>query len=449
VSLNKTLAIPQSAIYERGVGRMKRFLVVGAFASISLAVAGCVPGRSDTRPGPERERPTAELMHLYERADYFALRAALDTLPELEGPRMRLLRAVAAHAFNDPIQSNRELLELGDGVGRLPDSLRVEAYRLRYRNHLRLYEYAAAAEAARDLLELPAVDSAARAEVENEARVAQALAGAPPQRVIRRGTSEIHRLPNTRVPVQIGDSKRGYVLDTGANLSVMMRSEAEALGLEVREADVEVGTSTGSRVMADLAVAPRVRLGEVELANVAFLVLPDEALTLGDFRIPGLIGFPVIDALGEVEFRRGGVLRIPAEVPERDIQNLAMRFLMPLVRVEILDQKAVCELDTGAQQSVLFRSFFEQNRAWIEAKGHADTVRTAGVGGERRIPAYVLSDVRVVMGDTAVTLPRLPAYTEPLATTPEHSSDCRLGTDVLNAFEGYLINLQSMTLLPL
>lgn len=56
-----------------------------------------------------------------------------------------------------------------------------------------------------------------------------------------------------------------------------------------------MGTSTGSRVTADVAVAPRVRLGQVELANVVFLVLPDEALTFGPtFRIPGLIGFPVI-----------------------------------------------------------------------------------------------------------------------------------------------------------
>lgn len=55
----------------------------------------------------------------------------------------------------------------------------------------------------------------------------------------------------------------------------------------------------------------------------------------------------------------------------------------------------------------------------------------------------------MVVGDTAVALPRLPAYTESVATNPEHSSDCRLGLDVLNAFRGYLINLRSMTILPL
>lgn len=427
---------------------MKRFLGVGAFMVTAMVVTGCVVGRSDGRLGPDRR--IAELMQLYEHADYFGLRAALDTLPELDGPRMMILRAAVAHAFNDPARSNRVLSELGDDVRELPDSLQVEAYRLRFRNHLRLYEYAASEEAARELLMLPAVDSAVRADVENDARVVEALADSPPQRVVRRGASEIHRRPDTRVPVQVGDSTRGYVLDTGANLSVMMRSEAEALGLPIREAGVEVGTSTGSRVTADVAVVPRVRLGQVELANVVFLVVPDEVLTFGPtFRIPGIIGFPVIDALGEVEFRRGGVLRIPAKVPERDIRNLAMKFLMPLVRVEVLGQDAVCELDTGASQSALFLPFYERSRARIEAEGRADTIQTAGVGGERRIPAYVLRDARVVVGDRAVTLSRLPAYTEPVATNSDRSSDCRLGLDVLNAFEGYLINLRSMAILPL
>lgn len=428
---------------------MRRFTGVGVLMTAAMLAAGCMAGRSDGHLGPAQDRIIAELEELYEQAEYFQLRTALDTLPELEGPRVRLLRAEVAHAFNDPARSNRELLGLEEDLHHLTDAMQVEAYRLRFRNHLRLYEYAAAAEAARRLLMLPEADSAVRSDVENDARVAEALLDTPPQRVVRRGASEIQRRPNGRIPVQVGGSARAYALDTGANLSVLMRSEAEALGLEVRTVGVKVGTSTGSRVTADVAVAPRVRLGRVELANVVFLVLPDEALTFGEFRIPGLIGFPVVDALGEVEFRRGGVVRIPAEVPERGVRNLAMEFLEPLVQVEVLDHEAVCTLDTGASDSALFLPFYEQFRARIEVEGRADTIRTAGVGGERQVPAYMLSDARVIVGDTVVILPRLPVYTESVAVDPETARDCGLGLDVLNALGGYLINLRSMTILPL
>jgi hypothetical protein len=357
---------------------------------------------------------------------------------------------VAANAFNDPEASNRALAELGDATT-LPDTLRVQAYRLRFRNHMRLGEYAAASTAAEALLALPAVDSVVQRDVENEARAAAVLVDTPPQRVASRSASEIHRLPDTRVPVQVGDSAgRGYVLDTGANLSAMMHSEAEALGLQVRKTDLAVGTSTGSEVTADLAVAPRVRLGNIELENVVFLVVPDEMLTFGpDFRIPGIIGFPVIDALGEVQYVGSDVLRIPGEVPAREPHNLALDYLTPLIEIEAAQRPAICDFDTGANRTSLHLPFYRRYRSWVEAEGQADTIRTAGAGGERRIPAFVIPDVRIALGDTATTLHDVAVYTESVASNGEHARDCRLGLDALAGFAGYLLNFRSMTFLPI
>lgn len=390
------------------------------------------------------------LMELYGRDDYFDLRAALDSLPDTDEPGVMFLRAVAANAFNDPEASNRALAELGDAVA-LPDTLRAQAYRLRFRNHMRLGQYAAASEAAEALLALPAVDSVVRRDVENEARAAAALEDAPPQRVVSRGASEIHRLPDTRVPVQVGDSTgRGYVMDTGANFSAMMRSEAEALRLRIRKTDLALGTSTGSEVTADLAVAAVVRIGNVELEHVVFLVVPDAMLTFGpDFRIPGIIGFPVIDALGEVQYVGSGVLRVPGDVPAREPQNLALDYLTPLIEIEAAGRPAMCDFDTGANRTSLHLPFYRRYRPWVEAEGQADTIRTAGAGGERRIPAFVIPDLRVALGDTATTLHDVAVYTESVASTGEHPRDCRLGLDALAGFAGYLLNFRSMTFLPI
>lgn len=418
---------------------------------VTLAVT--FPACTDFDPGSgsaEREQVLAEMTEVYERGDFWELRDRLEAHPDLEAPRAHLLRAEVAHAFNDPLRSNEHLSRFQAAGETPPDSLNARVARLRFRNHLRLHEYGSALEAGRALLSLPAVDSIMRADVDNELKAMEALADVPPQRLVDRAASRIHRLANGRIPVQVGDSLRGYVLDTGANLSTMMRSEAESLGLTIRNTGMKVGTSTGTMVAADVAVAPRLRLGETTLESVVFLVVPDEVLTFGpDFRIPGIIGFPVIDALGELRYARGGTVEIPDRVPERDVNNLAMDYLTPLVRIRVLQRDAVCELDTGANRTSLHLPFVERYRAEVEAAGSIDTFRTAGVGGERRIPGYAFSDIRIELGDTAAVLPRLSAYTESVAAGNDEGADCRLGLDVLSTFDGYLLNFRSMAFLPL
>lgn len=417
--------------------------------ALVLVCQACAADRTAER-ALERQRRVAELLESYEKRDYWELQARLAAASEIESPRVRLLRAEVAHALNDPARSNERLAELEAAEAELPDDLRVRARLLRFRNHLRLFEYGAALEAGRALSATSVVDSAIRADVQNETRAMQAVADVPPQRVLSREASEIRRRPDTRLPVQIGDSLRGYVLDTGANLSVMIRSEAAALGLSIREAGVEVGTSTGARVRADLTVAPRVRLGDIELAHVVFLVVPDEVLTFGpEFRIPGIIGFPVINALGEVQFAPGGVVRIPEPVPQRTTHNLALDYLTPLVHVGVLGDEAVCELDTGANTTSLHLPFFDRHRSRIRSEGRIDTFRTAGAGGERRIRGYLLHGVRIQLGDTAAYLPELPVYTESVSSDRGAGADCRLGLDVLATFDGYLLNFRSMAFLPL
>ncbi|HEU5211010.1 MAG TPA: pepsin/retropepsin-like aspartic protease family protein [Longimicrobiales bacterium] len=421
--------------------RLHRF----SWLALLLLPAGCASIRVWSSHDEVRQ-----LVEMYERRDYFGLRTALEQQPTLDDARVTLLRAIVAHAFNDPIESNRQLDLLGPGLDGINGSMRAVAHRLRYRNHFRLHEYAAAAAAAEHFFALENLDSLLRAETENELRIARALADVAPQRVVRRTSTSIPRGRYARVPVVIGDSLRSYMFDTGANLSVMRRSEAESLGLEIRHADVEIGTSTGKRFVADVTVAPRLRLGGIEIENVAFLVAPDEVLGRDpQFSIPGILGFPVLDALGEVEFRRNGVMHIPNRVPSYDVHNLALRFLMPVVQLEVLNEQVVCDLDTGATHSALFLRFYERMKTRIQDEGRPDTVRIAGVAGDRLVPAWVLDNVTLTLGETSARLFNMPAYTVAVDSLIERGSDCRLGLDVLSGFNGYIVNLRSMSLLPI
>jgi len=77
------------------------------------------------------------------------------------------------------------------------------------------------------------------------------------------------------------DNGDDCILDTGANHSTLIRSEAKRLNLKVLPAGIELGT--GAKLTADAAVAPLLKIGNLEYHHVAFLVVPDAAFTLKNF----------------------------------------------------------------------------------------------------------------------------------------------------------------------
>lgn len=433
---------------DRASGARTAVVVAGSLALSVLVACAESSGRDEASV----VRDLDELVRLQRNRDYFGLRDRLGRPAADELPRLRVLRAATAHAFNDPERSNALLDSVLAGGSSLSDSLRWEALRLRARNLLRLYRYGEAADAFERLATAPPafVDSAERADVRNTLRLTRTLEDVPPQRILSRSASTLRRVGRGEVEVLIGDSVRRHAIDTGANLSVLVRSEAETLGLEVRTAGLEVGTSTDLTVTADLAVAERVRIGHVELGNVVFLVVPDEMFTFPDrgLVLRGLVGFPVVEALGELRFRETGSIEVPARVPDREPRNLALHDLTPYVRVDHAGEGLVCALDTGNDRTVFYEPFFRRFRSRIEADGTPDTARYGGAGGVRTFPGYRLRDVRLRVGGASVTLDSVHVHTASVARTERSNVlDCNLGRDVLTRRGGYTLNFRSMSLL--
>ena len=388
-------------------------------------------------------------MELYEARDFFRLRDALVTVdPEDDAaPRVVFLRAAVQHSFNRPADSNatiEPLLERED----LPGELRKEVLFLRLNNLVRLYRYADAASAASEVLALgdQVLTAKETSDVENSLKMMQALSGVPPQELVARGATTLDYGSDGRIDVTIDGAAFRIPFDTGANLSLLMRSEAERLGLTIRPAGIEVGTSTDLKVHADLAVGERVEIGAMEYRHVVFLVFPDEMLTFpGGHVIEGLVGFPLIEAMGEVRFRRGGILEIPESIPERAMNNLALQQLEPLVRVGYEDDGLVCRLDTGADDTTLYEPFYRRYPALFEGMGEPGTVKSGGVGGIRATSAYTLPAIELEIGGAAVTLQDVEVYTTSI--TDEESNDllCNIGRTALAGFEEYAINFRSMS----
>jgi len=67
-----------------------------------------------------------------------------------------------------------------------------------------------------------------------------------------------------------------FMVDTGATLVAMGKGEAERLGIDLRQAEAGVSQTAGGLVRVQLVKLASVKVGEVELYNVAGVVVPGE-----------------------------------------------------------------------------------------------------------------------------------------------------------------------------
>ena len=424
----------------------------GNFALLLVAAAsGCARTAAqhlESRAGAPNDLAWEEVLRLRGARDYFTLRDRLAVPRDLSSPPALFARALVQHAFNLPAASNETIGALLAGAA-LPDSLNTELRRVRMANDLRLSAYATGLLATDTLLAHPGrLDSATSRDIRNTQRLFRALAGTAPQTVEIRGPTSL-RLERGLAPVLVNDSLRYYSFDTGANLSTLMRSEAAALNLHILPAGIELGTATGRRVTAELAVADRVTIGSLYYRHVVFLVLDDSLLTFpGGFRIPGLIGFPVIEQMGEVQFGRTGELIVPDTRLRRSPGNLVLEELTPLVRVRWNGAPLICGLDTGAGTTVFYEPFYRRFKTWIDSAARLTSRRTGGAGGIRELSVRVLPPVRLSLGDTITTLDSADVLLQPIVPmASENYRDCNIGRDVLNAFSRYVLDFRDMTFL--
>jgi len=425
---------------------MRRLVILAVCLSLASG-ASCTAFRHASHDDAKRQADLTleEVVHLRQARDYFALRDRLREAPATRTAAADVARVTVQAAFNHPAASNltiRRLLENGT----LPDSLVADLRLLAMDNSLRLFAYADGLKMANALLaDTTRLDARRLRDARNTRRVFQALAGVPPQTIQLGGPSRV-RFVNGRIPVTINDSTREYGFDTGANLSGIMRSEAVALGVRIVPAGIDLGTATDRRVVADLGVVDRLTIGEMHFRNVVFLVLDDAMLTFADgFRIPGIIGFPVIEQMGEIHLAGITELRVPVGAPRRPQANLALDGLSLLTPVRWEGETLLCRLDTGAGQTQFYEPFYRRFRAQVDASSVSLVRKKGGAGGVQETPVRVLADMRLALGDTVVVSRQLDVVLQPLVPNAEDNYlDCNIGRDLLGAYSELVLNFREM-----
>lgn len=407
-----------------------------------VVVASCA---RQTATPPAARLTLDEVSRLRRTRDYFTLRDRLALTGDTTSTAGLYARGIVEHAMNRPAESNAMLARLRRAPG-VSDSLLADAWELTMANDLRLGAYAHGAAVADSLLAGRWVlDSLRELDARNTQRIFHALVGVPATTMVATGASHVV-LENGDLPVVVNDSARAYAFDTGANLSVLVRSEATALGLRVIPAGLDVGSSTSKRVTADLAVADRVRIGAMEFHDVVFLVMDDALLTFpGGFRIRGIIGFPVIELMGEIRLGGRRTLSVPAAIPVRTQGNLLLDELTLLTPAEWEGRALRCRLDTGAGSTEIYEPVYRRYRAAIDSSTTSAQRKVGGAGGVQVLPVRVVPNAKLEVAGTVATVKTLDVVTQSLVRDEkENYLDCNLGHDVFDQFAEMIVNFRDM-----
>ncbi len=316
----------------------------------------------------------------------------------------------------------------------------------------RLYRYAEAADTYMTLEKRLGnqMSPAERAGVESEALQWGLLRHVRPQEVSVGAAFKVagkrDPLGVLEAPVEIRGETRYWVVDTGSNISAISKSEARRLGIQPLKGPTALKGVSGIQVPVHVAVAPELRIGKARLHNVVFVLLDDQDLLVKQlhYQIDGIIGYPVLAALGRVTFYRNdkfGVEVRSKPFPRKDY-NLFVEKQTPVIAARIGGTTWLVTFDTGVQRTILTARYFREHTSDFAMKRAIDQ-SMAGVGGTRSTSTYTLDSVPVQIDGRSTVLHDVPVLTDRLGKN--YDDFCgNLGLDAVQQFSAFTLDFDDM-----
>lgn len=418
------------------------------FLSIILLLSSCGNLHHPTSKTPNFSR----LDQLFENQQYFKLADEFKTYGSSLSDRERLIISAKLNSvFNNKEVSNAAIEELfKNHKHQLADSTKIQLLEIEMNNSVLLYDYKKSLEIVERILAIPNdFDEEKRSDFENNRTIFNILKNVPKQTTSIDETSlqitkDIAGL--SRIPIELGPFAQSAVFDTGANFSVITDSLALKSGFHILDGIFKVTAITGEKVDSKIAVAPTLYLGNTLLSNVIFLVLPQASLSFpeANYTIEMIIGFPVIEALREISIINDSTFYVPKKQSVLVAQNLALSFLTPVVEVKENGNSLPFTFDTGATATMLYHTYFNENKEKILKSSTLDSSKIGGAGGVKILRNYKIPFTASISGKT-FTLENTSVLIE------EHLKDKagiygNLGKDVLKQFDTLTLNFDKMFL---
>jgi predicted aspartyl protease len=396
-----------------------------------------------------------KLFTYYKEKNFFKLENRMSKIKFDQGnPDLVLYSATLDNVFNKPEESNRLInILLKEYPNYFNDTIVKELYYMRSANAYRLQDYKSACYNDSIIVNTfrQVCDSSEIETRKDDITLFRCLRDVPKMEIkipedsrvtVKR---DIAGLQNVAVTFQ--DDSEDLVFDTGAEISVIMESVAKKNGIKMLDGIVRTGTSTSRKVEGRMGLSD-IKLGNIEFKNVAFLVLPDSALTFahGRYAIKGIIGFPVIYAFTGFTIKDDKILRISQNQQETSDKNFALDGQYIIIRVIAHNDTLPFIFDSGNQTTELSSSFFKKFRSEIIGKCKKRKVQTGGVGGMDKTEAYILDSLTLSAGNSRYRLDSIEIHPKDLLGYDMKYVYGNFGQNYVSRFSEMRINFASMNI---
>lgn len=396
--------------------------------------------------GQSRNSSFDLLYHQMEQKNFFKVRELFAGEKEnLPKDYRYFTEAVLYNAFNKPEESNRIIMQLQTSKNKLPDSLMLKIWHLKEDNCMKQYDYAGAKKAIETALAQynHLLKDEEKADFKNNLKIWTALENQPRQQVKLIGPTrlkmekDVAGLKNLKVGT--GEDSMNFIFDTGANISTISASAAQRLKMNIIPAGIDVDAITGASVKADLAVCKELTFGNVIVENVIFLVFADEALSFPqmNYQINGILGFPVIEALKEIQLTQDNYFMVPdKETKIKAPSNMAIDGLSPLIFID----GQHFTFDTGADHTMLYEPFYRENKKDIDQQYHLVKIGMGGAGGKTEHDGFKVNHTFHILGKE-VSLKEVNLLKNKINKETVYGN---IGQDVIRQFSKMTLNFDQM-----
>lgn len=333
----------------------------------------------------------------------------------------------------------------------IPDSAKKDLYSTSILNNVWLGNYIKAGEETEIVLKnySALIKSKDKEDYENSFIIWKSLAGLGRQEVVKKSDVKIKMKKDIaglyNIPVVCNNNTLEFVFDSGANFSTITETQAKNFNITLTSRRIKVGTITEKKVDAVIGYSNSFFMGDMEIKNTVFLVVPDEFLSFagGMYKINGIIGFPIMEAMGEVSFSKDGEFIVPLNISESNLKNLVVDGFNPVIEVDYKKNPLAFTFDTGAKTTLLYAPFLEEYKNEVTAQYKLEDVKFEGAGGETTVPGYRLTQVEFSVANDKTILPKVSLLSESIKNNGELFYG-NLGQDFISNFNFMTLNFKNM-----
>lgn len=349
------------------------------------------------------------------------------------------------NAFNRNQESQKLVNQAIKKIKDYPDSIQLKIYEIKADNEVKLFDYKASLQTNQLILEKFAhlLTDEEKNNSKNNITLWGALRDVPKQTVTIREPFAcqmiVDKVGLKNLPITVKQDTINFIFDTGANLSTVNESTAKRMNIKVFPDQIKIGSITGEKVEANIGVCPVFYLGNIEVRDAIFIIFKDEHLAFPqiDYHINGILGYPVIAALEEIQittdghFMAGKVNKTPYE------PNLAMKELTPLIFIDNMH----FTFDTGAAGTLFYKKYYDKYKSIIDLKYTPTEIRIGGAGGTKTFEGFSIEHT-FQLYDKTITLKNIELFKELISTDEKVYGN--IGQDLIGSFDKMTLNFKDM-----